>query len=97
MDEELKTQLITEEIDACDTPLNARIHQVDLQPETELELEAETRKVWAKYSDVFKNYEEAEYFSMLPLSTKDRHEIIKRAKDIQRNSMETKKYWNERE
>lgn len=83
MDEETKLALIQEEKDALDTPLDARIHTVQLPPQTKQEVEDVAEKLWRDYP-CFRTREDAEYFSMLPLSKEDSILVLKRASELER-------------
>ena len=85
-------ELRREEVAACDTPLNARIHSIGLPPDTVLACEAEAQAVYVKYSDTFKKFEDAEYFSMLPLDKASRDTVLKRAVELEKERLK-----NERE
>lgn len=82
MDEERKLSIIKEEKDALDTPLDARIHRVELPPQTKQEVEDAADKLWRDYP-CFKSREDAEYFSMLPLSRQDSVAVLVRASEIE--------------
>ena len=85
--------LIEEEKGACDTPLSARIHTVQLPPDGQAEAEREALHVHSRYAHVFANSEEATYFSMLPLDAAARETVLKRALEIQRESREAEALW----
>lgn len=87
-DDELKKkqELIEEEKAACDTPLDARIHTAELPPQTAKEVEAAADALYKRFADVFSSYEDAEYFSMLPLDKQARMKVINRAREIDREA-----------
>ena len=82
MDEEKKLALIKEEEDALDTPLDARIHRVELPPQTKQEVDDAADKLWRDYP-CFKSREDATYFSMLPLSRQDSIAVLQRASELE--------------
>ncbi len=82
MDDDKKHTLIKEEVDAFDTPLDARIHQVALPPQTIKEAEDIADKLWRDYP-CFKSREDAAYFSMLPLSRQDSVAVLVRATELE--------------
>ena len=88
-----KSLLIGEEKMAYDTPLDARIHSVQLPPEGRLETERDTASVYARFADVFKDYEEATYFSMLPLDVAARETVLKRALEIKQETKQKEAEW----
>lgn len=88
-----KEALIAEEKAAYEAPLNAAIHRARLQPETQDGLETEAKALYARHGDVFANYEEAEYFAMLPLSKSNRQQVLRRALEISRDEYESKQAW----
>ena len=85
MDDTKKQELIKEEVDALDTPLDARIHRVELPPQTKQEVDDVADKLWRDYP-CFKSREDAEYFSMLPLSRQDSVAVLTRASEIERET-----------
>jgi len=85
--------LLEEEQEACDTPLDAKIHKVPVPRETEAEVEEEAKNLYAQFCDVFKCKEDAEYFSMLPLSKKDRMTVLKRASEITKEEKQQQEDW----
>lgn len=93
--EKTKGELIAEEADACDTPLDAKIHTAQLPPSTQKELDADTQALYVKHSGVFKDYQEAEYFAMLPLSKEDRVRILARAGEFEREEARIKSVWSD--
>ncbi len=78
-DEKLQEVVALEERAARDTPLDATIHTADLPPDDEKGLAIDAREVYNAHRHLFKSYEEAEYFAMLPLSTKKREHVPARA------------------
>lgn len=86
MDDTKKQTLIKEEMDALDTPLDARIHKVDLPPQTKQEVEDVADKLWRDYP-CFKSRMDAEYFSMLPLSRQDSMAVLQRASELEREKV----------
>lgn len=38
----------------------------------------------SEFSSYFRSYEDAEYFAMLPLSRKQKHDVLKRARELQK-------------
>ena len=92
-----RTALIEEEKLAYDTPLDARIHTSVLPPHTDQELKAEAERVYLEGKGVFKDLQEAEYFSMLPLSKEDRMKILTRTLEIQREEKAAKATWQQPE
>jgi hypothetical protein len=91
MDE--RAALIEEEKLGCDTPLDSRIHTAPLPLPTSRELEVEAERVYAAGKGIFKDMQEAEYFSMLPLTKRDRLAVIKRTFEIQREEQAAKAAW----
>ena len=71
--------IIEEESLARDMPLNARIHTAEIPPDDPKQLEVVARSLYNQYRHVFKDYEEAEYFTMLPLSMRQRDHVLARA------------------
>ena len=88
-----KISIIEEERAALDTPLDAGIHTAKLQAETQEELNAEARALYAAHMDVFSTYEEAEYFAMLPLSKANRKQVMGRALELIKEEREAKQAW----
>lgn len=90
-----KTQdLIAEEKAALDTPIDARIHTVDLPPENHEEIQAKGEKLWRQFP-CFKTKEDAMYFSMLPLSRQDSVAVLTKAMEIEREQNERSKKWSD--
>ena len=89
-----KENLIAEEKAALDTPIDARIHTVDLPPETKDEVEAKGEKLWKQFP-CFKTKEDAMYFSMLPLDRKDSVMVLQKAIEIEREEAEEAKKWGD--
>lgn len=83
MDDERKLAIIKEEEDALETPKDARINHVELPPQTKKEVEDVAEKLWRDYP-CFRSKEDAEYFSMLPLSRQDSQMVLVRASEIER-------------
>jgi hypothetical protein len=83
MDEEKKLAIIQEEKDALDTPLDSRIHTVQLPPQTKQKVDDAAEKLWRDYP-CFRTREDAEYFSMLPLSRQDSVMVLERASELER-------------
>jgi hypothetical protein len=82
--EDEKTSLLEEERAALETPLDARINSVDVPPETKEQWKEVSRDICQRYRHLFKNREEAELFSMLPLTTDEqRDRVIKRALELE--------------
>jgi hypothetical protein len=69
--------MIEEEKEAYDTNLNARIHGADLPPEGIEECIREARAYYDRNRNIFKSFEEAEYFFMLPLSERQRVRVLR--------------------
>ena len=95
MDE--RAALIEEEKLGCDTPLGARIHTVPSPLETDREIEVEAERLYTQGRGIFKTLQEAEYFSMLPLSKQERLDIIRRTLEIEQEDTETKAIWSQQE
>ena len=90
--ETIHEELVKEEKAALDTPIDARIHTVELPPQSEKEVDEYGEKLWRQYT-CFKTKEDAMYFSMLPLSRKDSAMVLTRAMEIERqNEKETDKW-----
>lgn len=85
--------MLEEEKGACDTPLDARIHTVQLPPDGQAEVERDALAVHSRYAHLFKNSEEATYFSMLPLDTAARESVLKRALEIQCETRKAEALW----
>jgi hypothetical protein len=90
---EKKMSMIKEEMLAYDSPLDARIHQVKAPPETDRELAADAEMLYAAGTGVFSSYEEAEYFSMLPLTVADRVAVLARTRELQQIHEKQKAAW----
>jgi hypothetical protein len=75
-------ELKQEERLAYETPLTARIHRARAPAESMVEAKKEADYVYNKYRGVFAEYEDAELFSMLPLTAQQRDDVIKRAREI---------------
>lgn len=93
MDEDSKQALIEEEKAAYDVPLDSAIHKADVPHETPAELDMEAKTWYSTYMHVFPNFEEAEYFAMLPLSKKDKMGILKRALHFSEEARKLKNKW----
>ena len=91
VEEKMKMAVAYEESLARDTPVTAAIHTVELPPDDAKSLEAVARDVYGEYRHIFKNFEEAEYFSMLPLSVKQRDHVLSRAVALHDRKQEEKK------
>ena len=83
--------IIEEESLARDMPLNARIHTAEIPPDDPKQLEVVARSLYNQYRHVFKDYEEAEYFTMLPLSMRQRDHVLARAVAFHGQALEEKK------
>ena len=94
-EQEVKEALIAEEAGACDTPLDAKIHTAQLPPSTQKGIDAETQALYVNHRGVFRDYEDAEYFAMLPLSKEDRVRILARAGELERQGGEAKATWSD--
>lgn len=88
-----KRDLIEEEKAALDTPLDAAIHTARLHPDTQEAFETEAKAFYAAHSDVFASYEEAEYFSMLPLNKSGRRQVMDRALQLVKEEQAAKQAW----
>lgn len=82
INEDRKQALLAEELSACDVDISARIHKAELVSDDIDTRDKELGSIADKYSDVFKNREDAMYFAMLPLSQLDRERVLNRARDI---------------
>ena len=80
-----------EEAEARDVDVAARIHVVELPPDDVKGVELQAREVYNEYRHLFKSYEEAEYFSMLPLSVKQRSHVLARAVALNERDTEEKR------
>ena len=85
--------LMKEEVDAIDMPLNARIHRVPVPDDSVTGVEDEVNRVYSQYRQVFTSKEDAEYFSMLPLSDTDRDRVLKRAKELVDEELAVRDEW----
>lgn len=88
--------LIAEEKAALDTPINARIHTVDLPHESKEEIEAKGEKLWRQFP-CFKTKEDAMYFSMLPLNRQDSMAVLTKAMEIEREKQTVTQSWSDPE
>tara|TARA_B110000046_G_C12949911_1_gene379656 strand:- start:388 stop:675 length:288 start_codon:yes stop_codon:yes gene_type:complete len=86
-------QLLEEEKLACDTPLSSRIHRVKLPATNEKEVELEAQSCYLKYNNLFQAYEDAEYFSMLPLTQTTRQAVLERAIVLEEEARHQKAKW----
>ena len=84
-----------EENAARDAPLDARIHTVEMPPDDEKGLSVDAREVYNEHRHLFKNYEEAEYFAMLPLSMKQREHVLARAVQFSERDREQKRLYED--
>ena len=91
-----KEDLIAEEKAALDTPIDARIHTVDLPFESKEEIEAKGEKLWRQFP-CFKTKEDAMYFSMLPLSHQDSIAVLTKAMEIERERQTVTQSWSDPE
>ena len=89
-----KEDLIAEEKAALDAPLNARIHTVDLPPQSKEEVEAQCDKLWRRFP-CFKTKEDAMYFSMLPLSRQDSVAVLAKAMEIEKQMQDDTMKWKD--
>ncbi len=96
VEEKMKMAVAYEESLARDTPLTAAIHTAQLPPDDARSLEAVARDVYGTYRHIFKNFEEAEYFAMLPLSVKQRDHVLARAVALYERAQEEKKLVEDR-
>ena len=87
--EEHKRTIAEEELSALETPVAARINAVPVPLDNPVEFDAKVMKTMQQFP-VFKTREDAEYFSMLPLSRKDSINVLHRALEIQREESQTK-------
>lgn len=92
MQSDHKQALVREEQEACDTPLDARIHHVDLVEDDMGARDRELNCLADKYSDVFRNRDDAIFFAMLPLTAVDRDGVLTRAREIMK--IEAEQYRN---
>jgi hypothetical protein len=76
-----------EEAAAFDTSLESAIHAAPLLSEDLAGRDREIDELASKYSDVFKNREDAVYFAMLPLSAKDRVDVLARARELEKENL----------
>jgi hypothetical protein len=90
--EEQKRIIAEEEAQALETPIDARIHKVEVPPESTLEFDAKVLKLQQQFP-VFASREDAEYFSMLPLSRQDSIAVLQRAREIQMESEKENESW----
>lgn len=90
--EEQKRKIAEEEAQAIETPLDARIHRVEVPSESTLEFDAKVIKLQQQFP-VFASHEDAEYFSMLPLSRQDSIAVLQRAREIQLEGEKEKESW----
>lgn len=88
-----KEDIIAEEKAALDTPIDARIHTVELPPQSKEEVEAQGDKLWRQFP-CFKTKEDAMYFSMLPLSRQDSVAVLTKAMEIERENRSNTDKWD---
>jgi hypothetical protein len=88
-----KDVIIEEEKAAYEVPLDSAIHRARLQHETQEGLETEARALYARHSDLFPSYEDAEYFAMLPLSKANRRQVLDTALRFVKEEYESKQSW----
>jgi len=86
--------LIQEEKAALDTPINARIHTVEIPPQTEEEANDHGEKLWRQFP-CFKTKEDAMYFSMLPLSPTDSVRVLTRAMELEGQNKKEARMWSD--
>lgn len=91
--EEQKRVIAEEEALALETLPSARINNVPLPIETAAEFDAKVDKLRRQFP-VFVSREDAEYFSMLPLSRTDSMAVLKRAMELQAEEEEHRDDWN---
>lgn len=89
-----KEDLIAEEKAALDTPIDARIHTVELPPQSKEEIEAQGEKLWQQFP-CFSTKEDAMYFSMLPLSRQDSVAVLTKAMEIEREELKQTQKWSD--
>ena len=94
-EEKMAAVVNMEESLARDMPLDASIHTVNLPPDDPKQLEVVAREVYTQYRHIFKDYEEAEYFTMLPLSMKQRDHVLTRAVALHERRIEEKKLYDD--
>lgn len=92
MDKKTK-DLLNEELDALDVPVGARINTVQLPPQTPQAVEDDARALFVQYAHLLPTIEDAEYFSMLPLSASDRSKILTRATELDIEARKLKVAW----
>jgi hypothetical protein len=92
-DMKMRELVALEEKAGRDAPLDARIHTVDMPPDDEKGLSIAAREVYNENRTLFKSYEEAEYFAMLPLSMKQRDHVLARAVQFSERDREEKKLY----
>lgn len=89
-----KENLLAEEKAALDTPIDARIHTVEIPPQSKDEVEAQGEKLWRNFP-CFKTKEDALYFSMLPLSRKDSVMVLQKAIEFEKQELEEREKWGD--
>ena len=94
-EEKMAAVVNMEESLARDMPLDASIHTVNLPPDDPKRLEVVAREVYTQYRHIFKDYEEAEYFTMLPLSMKQREHVLTRAVALHERAVEEKRMFED--
>jgi hypothetical protein len=82
MQTEQKITIQEEELLAMDADVSAKIHTAELLSEDMGNREADINAVAAAYKNVFKNKDDAVYFSMLPLTDADRAIVMRRAIEL---------------
>ena len=90
-EEKYRLVVAAEEAEGRDVDVAARIHVVELPPDDVKGVELQAREVYNEYRHLFKSYEEAEYFSMLPLSVKQRSHVLARAVALSERDNEEKR------
>jgi hypothetical protein len=67
----------------CDNEqVNQRVVEAILPPQSIKEIEASNMRAYIEYGRFFKSQEDCEYFNMLPLSQKQKREVILRIIDL---------------
>ena len=94
-DMKMRDVIALEEKASRDAPLDARIHTVDMPPDDEKGLSIAAREVYNEHRHLFKSYEEAEYFAMLPLSMKQREHVLARAVQFSDRDREEKRLYED--
>ena len=94
-DMKMREVVALEEKEGRDAPLDARIHTVSMPPDDEKGLSVDAREVYNEHRHLFKSYEEAEYFAMLPLSMKQREHVLARAVQLSERDREQKRLYED--